>query len=92
MPVGLSDQVMIEEMQEQEAEFLQEQKEKKLKNRCWTKMTEESVDIGSVFHESFPFSLYHAGNLGWKSDLDHNDFEFNATHTNVTGQQTRIGH
>ena len=29
MPVGLSDQVMIEEMQEQEAEFLQEQKEKK---------------------------------------------------------------
>lgn len=48
IPVGLSvDQVMIEEMQEQEAEFLKEQKEKKLKNRCWT---EEPVDISRGFH------------------------------------------
>ena len=39
-------EVMIEEMQEQEAEFLKEQKEKKLKNRrlsAWRLSTQSSI-------------------------------------------------
>lgn len=56
-------QVMIEEMQGQEAEFLKEQKEKKLKNRFLAALRGCYVCFMSIYQVSFLYFLGLAGSL-----------------------------